>query len=246
MLKDRLVAHRGYQKHFPENTQLSFSKALEAGAHFIETDILFSADHQPVLYHDALMTRISGIENAIHLLSLEELLNYPAFEPERFGQQFVDQKITPLTDLVELLGQYPEATAFIELKRTGLHIEGNENAFNTVIRTLQPVINQCVLISFSDEFINYASQQGHPRLGLVLKQWDELDGKVITDLQPEFIFCDKNIIPEHTELDAIESKVVIYEITEPDEAIHWFNRGADLVETFDFGGMMDALSHRTL
>ncbi len=83
-------------------------------------------------------------------------------------------------------------------------------------------------------------------MGLVLKEWDEIDGKLISDIQPEFIFCDKNIIPEHTTLDAIESKVVIYEVTEPNEAIHWFNRGADLVETFDFGGMMDALAHRTL
>lgn len=39
MLTDRLVAHRGYQKRYPENTLLGFTKAIEAGAHYIETDI---------------------------------------------------------------------------------------------------------------------------------------------------------------------------------------------------------------
>ena len=240
-----------YQKCYPENTLLSFTKALEAGAHFIETDILFSADHQPVLYHDTLMNRISGIESAIHLANLSELVTCPAYEPERLGQQFSDQTITPLTDLVDLLKQHPETTAFIELKRSGLHIEGIEDAFNIVTNVLEPVIHQCVLISFSDEFIQHAQQQGYKRLGLVLKKWEELESDLIATIQPEFIFCDAEIIPEKFMFDSINSesgnsKVVVYEIADPDEAIHWFNQGADLVETFDFGGMMSALTHRTL
>jgi glycerophosphoryl diester phosphodiesterase len=246
MLSDRLVAHRGYQAHYPENTLLGFTKAIAAGAHFIETDILFSSDHQPVLYHDALMNRISGAENAIHLLTLSELKTYPASEPERLGDQFIDEKITTLTELVTLLSTNPQVTAFIELKRSGLHIEGIENAYNIVTKLLQTVITQCVLISFSDDFIHYAWQQGYQRLGLVLKQWDELEGDLITSIRPEFIFCDTKIVPEQITLDSIESKVVIYEVTHPENAIHWYKRGADLVETFDYGGMMSGLINRTL
>lgn len=246
MLTDRLVAHRGYQKRYPENTLLGFTKAIEAGARYIETDILFSADHKSVLYHDALMNRISGVENAIHLLPLSELIQLPASEPERLGNQFDTETITPLSELVTLLLAHPEVTAFIELKRSGLHIEGFENAFNIVTQVLQPVIKQCVLISFSDDFIHYAWQQGFTRLGLVLKQWDELSSDVITEIQPEFIFCDTEIIPKDTSLDDIKSKTVIYEIDNPEHAKYWLNKGADMVETFDYVGVLENLSHQAL
>jgi glycerophosphoryl diester phosphodiesterase len=246
MLTDRLVAHRGYPKHFPENTLLGISKAIEAGAHFIETDILFSSDHQPILYHDALMNRISGKDNAVHLLTLSELIQLPASEPERWGHLFNDQTVTPLTALVELLSAHPEVTAFIELKRSGLHIEGIEQAYNLVTEILKPVIHQCVLISFSDEFIHHAWKQNYPRLGLVLKHWDELEKPPINEIHPEFIFCDAEKIPEDITLDHIESTVVIYEVEDPDQTIIWFNRGADMVETFDIGGMIENLAHRAL
>lgn len=246
MLTDRLVGHRGYPKHYPENTLLGISKAIEVGAHFIETDILFSADHQPVLYHDTLMNRISGIDNAAHLLNLSELILLPASEPDRFGDQFKRQTITPLSELVDLLRKHPEVTAFIELKRTGLHIEGIEHAYEIILETLKPSLSQCVLISFSDEFIHHAWKQGYPRLGLVLKQWGELESPLMTSIQPEFIFCDAEMIPDDVALDNIESTVVIYEITDPNSAIDWFNRGADMIETFDVGGMIENLAHRAL
>lgn len=250
MLTDRLVAHRGYPKCFPENTLLGISKAIEAGAHFIETDIQFSADHQPVLYHDTLMDRISGLDNAVHLVNLSELTHIPASEPERWGSQFNHETITPLTTLVHLLSAHPKVTAFIEIKRSGIHIEGIEQAYNIVTDAitngLKPVTNQCVLISFSDEFIHHAWKQGYPRLGLVLKQWDDLEESFIAEIQPEFIFCDTEKVPDGMTLDHIENTVVIYEVEDPDQTIAWFDRGADMVETFDIGGMIQNLAHRAL
>ena len=246
MIADRLVAHRGYPKHYPENTLLGLSKAIEARAKFIEMDILFSADQQPVLYHDTLMTRISGVENAIHLLTLDELCQHPAHEPERLGQTFATEHITPLSALAGLLSDHPDVTAFIELKRTGLETAGIENAYRIVTKVLGPVIGQCVLISFSDEFIQYAHEQQFSRLGVVLKDWQDRQGPWITDIQPEFIFCDTDKIPEGASLDELQSTVVIYEVEDPDQAIEWFNRGADMVETFDIGSMITNLAHRAL
>ena len=53
-------------------------------------------------------------------------------------------------------------------------------------------------------------------------------------------------IPEDITLDHIESTVVIYEVEDPDQTIIWFNRGTDMVETFDIGGMIENLAHRAL
>ena len=112
----KLVAHRGYQRLYPENTLLSYVEAIKAGARFIETDIQLSADGFPVLYHDRKLKRSSTIKGAIHDHSLAQLLNTPNHEPKRFGSAYLGQTITPLSDLVNLLPEHPNVQAFIEAK----------------------------------------------------------------------------------------------------------------------------------
>ena len=46
----KLVAHRGYAHAYPENTLLAIQQAVEAGAKYIEFDVLLSADQLPVLF----------------------------------------------------------------------------------------------------------------------------------------------------------------------------------------------------
>lgn len=247
MLRDRLVAHRGLQKHYPENSLLAYQKAIEAGALHIEADVLFSADAQPVLYHDITMSRVSGLEGFVHGLSLDELLQQPAYEPDRLGDQFKSNTITPLSALVELLQQNPTVTAFIEIKRGGIELLGNQKVYQIVTETLTPVLSQCVLISFNDVFIQYAHHQGYSRLGLVVKKhWDELNEGYIAEINPEFIFCNTEKIPADANLDDVESTTVIYEVEDADHAIDWFRRGADMIETFDIRGMIHDLVHRAL
>ena len=53
-------------------------------------------------------------------------------------------------------------------------------------------------------------------------------------------------LPEGATLDDLQSTVVVYEVEDPDQAIDWFNRGADMVETFDIGSMITNLAHRAL
>ena len=45
------IAHRGFKAQYPENTLLAFSKAVEAGAHALETDIHLTKDGVVVLSH---------------------------------------------------------------------------------------------------------------------------------------------------------------------------------------------------
>jgi len=246
MLQDRLVAHRGFQKYYPENTLVAYQAAIEAGAHYIETDILFSADGEPVLYHDMTMDRVSGIESALHVLPLSELERLPAYEPQRLGNKFKDNKITPLSNLVSLLQQHPQVTAFIEAKRTGIELVGIEKAYQRIISELAPVLPQCVLISFNDKFIEYARQQNFPCVGLVLKNWEELNQGFIADIEPEYIFIDTKKVPAGSLLYDIASTTVIYEVEDPQEASQWFEQGADMIETFDIGGMISELARRII
>src|SRR5690606_29487950 len=148
MLQDRLVAHRGFQKAYPENTLLAHRMAIAAGAHFIETDIQFSADSQPVLYHDLAMKRLSGVENLVSNLTLAELARIPLHEPGRFGERYLDEPIAPLGDLVDLLAEHAGVGAFVEIKRSALQFAGLDKTLDILLAQLAPVAEQAVLISF--------------------------------------------------------------------------------------------------
>ncbi|KJS08332.1 MAG: hypothetical protein VR73_05770 [Gammaproteobacteria bacterium BRH_c0] len=246
MLKDRLVAHRGFQKLYPENTLLGLSKAIEAGAHFIETDIQFSADYQPVLYHDLPMKRLSGVENLLSNLTLAELSQHSCFEPQRLGDKFRGEAIAMLLDLVALLKANPQVTAFVEIKRTAVQFAGLENTFSILESQLQPVQAQAVLISFDYAVIAYAHSKSYPRLGFVLQQWSDLESDVVASTEVEFLFCDQEKIPADADLGNLSSKLVVYEVDNPDVAASLFARGVDMVETFDIGGMLDGLGRHAL
>ncbi|MBI2314147.1 MAG: glycerophosphodiester phosphodiesterase [Betaproteobacteria bacterium] len=48
-----ILAHRGHHAELPENTLDAFEAAVKLGVDGIETDLRFSADGMPVLFHDA-------------------------------------------------------------------------------------------------------------------------------------------------------------------------------------------------
>jgi len=64
----KLIAHRGYRAKFPENTMLSFGKALEYGADGIEFDVRMSKDGELVIIHDPYIIDKSNT-NIAHIIS---------------------------------------------------------------------------------------------------------------------------------------------------------------------------------
>ena len=51
------IAHRGASAYEPENTLRAFARAIDMGATLIELDIHLSRDGQPVVIHDADLSR---------------------------------------------------------------------------------------------------------------------------------------------------------------------------------------------
>jgi phosphatidylglycerol phospholipase C len=47
----QVIAHRGYNAKFPENTMAAFKAAVEVGAHALETDVHLTSDGVVVLSH---------------------------------------------------------------------------------------------------------------------------------------------------------------------------------------------------
>lgn len=239
-----LVAHRGYCKKYPENTLLALATAIQGGARFIETDVQLSRDLVPVLYHDRDMRRISNLPGAIYDYPFNELVRLPAYEPQRFGDNFVDQKITPLADLVRLLQANPQVHAFVEIKRCAIRRHGIETLYNKVTELLQPVADRATLISFSLPFVEYAAKTGWHSFGPVIKRWSDTRSAKLKALRPAYIFCDEEHIPARGTIGIPGCLLVIYEIDDPQRAIDLHERGADMIETFAITELQQSLTER--
>ncbi|XP_019381157.1 PREDICTED: glycerophosphodiester phosphodiesterase domain-containing protein 4 [Gavialis gangeticus] len=60
--KPTLIGHRGAPMVAPENTEMSFQKAIEYGVNGLETDVTISYDGIPFLMHDGSLKRTTNIQ----------------------------------------------------------------------------------------------------------------------------------------------------------------------------------------
>ena len=71
-----VIAHRGANQEAAENSNESFVKAIEGGAHRIEVDVQTTVDGVPFIFHDPNMRRMTGLSlktSTIHSNELAKL-----------------------------------------------------------------------------------------------------------------------------------------------------------------------------
>jgi len=241
---DKFIAHRGYQKYFPENTLLAFEEAIRAGARHIELDVQLSRDQVPVIYHDDTLERMSGRPGKISDCAAAELVQISAHEPERFGERFVAERIAPLSALVAISQRAPQVTFYVEIKEEAVRDHGSAICLRQIAAVLKPVLAQCVLISFDLAVLADARCYGFKRIGPVLRDWKNRESE-ITRLGASVIFINKKRIPVGERVEA-SCPVALYEIGDAAEAKQWLQRGAAMVETFAIGELIPALCRATM
>ena len=101
----KIIAHRGFSSDYPENTLLAFTKALEAGADGIETDLQLSRDEAIILFHDDTLKQITKAEGTPQEHTLAELKRLDAGRGEG---------IPTLDELLRLCNA--KATLILEIK----------------------------------------------------------------------------------------------------------------------------------
>lgn len=104
----------------PENTLLSFQRAFEDGAKYVELDVWSSKDGEVVIIHDATLARTTSGRGRVSRYSLKELKEVDA--GYRFtldgGKSYPcrGQKIE-IPTLQELFSTIPQARVIIEIKQ---------------------------------------------------------------------------------------------------------------------------------
>ena len=112
----KIFGHRGFSGNYPENTMLSFQKAVEIGVDGIELDVHLTKDNELVIIHDEDIRRTSNGEGLVRDMTLEELkkFDYSA----RFSGVYGFNAIPTLREYFELVKDTGVITN-IELK-TGI------------------------------------------------------------------------------------------------------------------------------
>ena len=224
---DRLIAHRGDQSRFPENTLDSIKAALNAGAIYVETDVQLSRESTPFLFHDREMTRLTGQPGHVHQLSDHKI------SQRRIHETY---SIPDLSAACDLLRQYPKATLFIEAKRIAIDHFGVETMFRRISDTVGSLKNRCPLISFSLPFVKHAQHAGWPLTGAIFDRKSPpgpLFGKEGEAL--DYVFMEIGLYRNHPQWRFADSRLALYETSDPELANELLNQGVGLIETNVFG-----------
>jgi len=239
------VAHRGYAAHYPENTIISFEKALETGCLFLECDIQLSSDNIPVIIHDDNIFRTSGQHGKVKDMTAKELSRTNVGEPSRFGAKFNDSPVPMLSEIIPLLRSNPKAKIFVELKEESLAHFGIDFMVGKVLDVLAPVKEQCLIISFNYQSLESARRQGWNETGWVLESWNEESRMMAKKLSPSYLICNyRKIPPEKENIWPGPWEWFLYEITDIDVALRWNRLGVRYIETMEAGEMIESLKRK--
>ncbi|MFT7388264.1 MAG: glycerophosphoryl diester phosphodiesterase [Candidatus Endobugula sp.] len=231
----QLVAHRGYQKYFPENTMLAINEAINHGAVNIEIDIQLNDDGEVILFHDVDMYRATGRKGNIHTVSSSQLRKYFLSEPSRLGNQFSENPITFLRELLPLIKKSPQVNFFIEVKQESVERYGVEYCIKRLTALINIQLPNVIIISFSGD-IAYAAHQLNFLCGLVIRDWAPRE-KLANTYCADYLFINEQCLPPNSDVSA-SVPVILYEITDTLLALEYLRHGAYAIETFDIAKLL--------
>jgi len=151
----RVMGHRGAKALAPENTLSSMKAAAEAGATWVEFDVMLTGDRRPVLFHDDTLLRTTGRKGAMAKTSFAEVtaldasLGFARRYGRRRAEDFHGRDDCHVPSLEETVACLLDLglTPNVEIKPTkGLAAETAEIAL-TMLLELWPADRQPPLIS---------------------------------------------------------------------------------------------------
>lgn len=167
--------HRGACALYPENTLLSFEKAIEMGVDAVEFDIWLSKDKVPVLMHDGNPWRTCGVDSHLRNMTLAEIKRLDPCSFRKFGEIFRGQVQVPtLYELLDLVkAKQPELKLGVEIK------EYTEETVDITVKALKEygVFENCWFYAFNGRIIRYLKETYNARtMGYPDLQMQEFDG----------------------------------------------------------------------
>ena len=145
-----VLGHRGICEKYPENTMLSFRKAIDLGVDLIEYDVNMTKDGQLVVIHDSEIRRTSDHSGLTRNYTLEELKSFDF--GGYFGEEFKGLQIPTLSEVLTLVkNSCPNLLMNVEIK---------DMTHETVDKTVEMLkqfglADRSVIACFNAEIIRY-------------------------------------------------------------------------------------------
>jgi len=111
------IAHRGASGHAPENTMAAFRRAVELGAHFVETDLQITRDARVVAIHDFTLDRTTNGKGQVHLFTLEQIraLDAGAWFGDHGAGAFSGERVPTVKEILDFAKEY-DVIFYLEIK----------------------------------------------------------------------------------------------------------------------------------
>jgi glycerophosphoryl diester phosphodiesterase len=229
-----LIAHRGYMEKFPENTLSAIRAALDAGACMVEFDVQMDANEQLVVLHDDNFKRTADISQSV--FRQQDYTRISVHEPKRLADAFDPEPVPMLTQVMELLLNYPAAMAFVEIKDESLDQWGMEKVVDKLLACIEPAKHQCVIIADSLDALLYTRRKSDNKIGWVIHRYDKAHRDLADKHAPDFLICNFKRISGDPWPGSWQW--MLYDISDPELAMKWAQKGVELIETRDIGGML--------
>jgi len=206
------IGHRGARAYEPENTILSFKRALELGVNAVELDVRRTKDGEIVVIHDAEVDRTTNGKGLVNELTLNELKRLSTEKGE---------KIPTLEEALDFLDR--KVKILIEIKEVGV-----EEKVLDIVRRIG-LEDNVIIISFHEEALRRVRELSEAvETGLIyVKHRDPIGAALSIKAQhilPMYKFIYPSLVRRAHEKGL---KVIAWTINTPEEARNYTKMGVD-------------------
>lgn len=191
----KVIGHRGAAGHAPENTILSFQKAIDLKCDRAELDVQLSKDGELIVFHDPEVSRVtngSGFINEMNFKQLRELYLSN------------NQKIPTLQEVIDLCKG--KINLQIELKAPG-----TPKVVDYILKKNGISEEEVVITSFHQELLKEIKEI-NPKyeLGLLYKQHSEEVWDLAKEIPLQYICPKENVVTQDIVSKAHEMGIIVY------------------------------------
>ena len=230
-MKPIIIAHRGNNFSYPENTLAGLRSAYELGCTSVEFDIQMTADGTLIVMHDASTLRTSEIDRSVLSNTYQALTEISVHEPKRLGETHNPTPISKLEEVLLLLKEFPGAHAYIEVKEESLEKWGRQEVLDKLLPIVKHHTAQSTIISFDLPVLRLIRKQSDLPIGWVLYDYDEASLIKAKVSRPDFLIVDQAELKFDTPPWPGTWKWMVYGVKSADIAFKHYTNGVDYVET---------------
>ncbi|MBS4192406.1 glycerophosphodiester phosphodiesterase [Bacillus sp. FJAT-49705] len=234
----KIYGHRGAKGIYPENTLLSFKKAIEQGVDGLEIDVHLSKDGEVVVIHDETLDRTTSGTGWIKDLTLEDIKSVSAGSPfshfPRYEEGWNNERVPTLQEMLEFLTPYPFELN-IELKTYAVTYEGIEEKVHAIVDQYGKGRDVIYSSFHLPTLIRMKKINSHAKIAWLLNEAITHPADYLKALDLDAFHLNKTIVLPKTKdylpFQGLYDKVRVWTVNEPTDIVRLLDLQVDAIMT---------------